>query len=184
MRSRNREDAPALWVDHQIGRLQVTVDDALLMRMLERFGHVADHLTAAPHVALSHDEPQSAVGSPPQARLLGTRFQIAIGRISRPIKTEGLGTSFAHRHPPEDCVNGQVGLIDRGQCADQPVERDALDELHGHETVVLVLADVIDRGDAGMVESRNGPRLAPQSGDLTAVDKGVSQNLERNHTVQ
>ena len=45
----------------------------------------------------------------------------------------------------------------------------ALEQLHHQEMPVLVLPDVVDRADVGMVKRRGGARLPPEPGDRQLV---------------
>ena len=53
--------------------------------------------------------------------------------------------------------------------ADEVLEGLAFEQLHDDEVLALVLADVVDRADVGVVQGRRGPRLAPEALDGARV---------------
>jgi len=76
----------SLRVDDQIRGFEVAVDDTLRVCVRERFGHVANHLAAAPHVAPRHDQAERIVRSRTLAGFLGTSLRLAIRVITRPVE--------------------------------------------------------------------------------------------------
>ena len=72
-----------------------------------------------------------------------------------------------------------------GLSSDAVLERLALQELHGDEGLALVLVDVVDRTDVGVVEGGAGLGLAPEplQGDLVAEEL-LRQELQRDESVE
>jgi len=49
------------------------------------------------------------------------------------------------------------------------LQRHAIQELHGDERLAALLADVVNRADVGMVESRRGLRFTLKTGNSLGV---------------
>jgi hypothetical protein len=64
-------------------------------------------------------------------------------------------------------------------------EGDAIEKFHGDERLAILLADVIDRADIGMVEGGSGLRLALKAAEgLGIFGDFVGQKLERHKAMQ
>ncbi len=50
-----------------------------------------------------------------------------------------------------------------GPSRDAVLERHAIQELHGNEGLIFVLADLVNGADVGMVQGRGGARLAAET---------------------
>jgi len=61
----------------------------------------------------------------------------------------------------------------------------AIDELHGDEGDIVLLADVVDGADARMVESGRGVRFAAKAfQSLRVLSHAIGQEFQRDGTVQ
>jgi hypothetical protein len=61
----------------------------------------------------------------------------------------------------------------------------AVEIFHGEERLTLVLTDVVNRADIGMIQRRCGLRLAPEADQrLRVFGNLIRQKLESNETVQ
>jgi hypothetical protein len=58
--------------------------------------------------------------------------------------------------------SGSVPVQEPLQLADDDLEPQAIDELHGIEPDIAVLADLVDRHDVGVVQLGRGPGLAAE----------------------
>src|SRR6202167_4804153 len=84
-----------------------------------------------------------------------------IGRLDVAMH-DSLGMRCVQRIGNLDCQSEQnVGL--HGPTGDAMLERDSIQELHRDEAFALVLADVINGADVGMVKCSWRPRLAPKT---------------------
>ena len=109
--------------DHQVGRLQIAVDDAHAVRVRER------------------------------------------------------GEALHHQ------VGGALGR-ERTEALDHVLERLAADELHHHQPLPVVLEQLEDGGDAGMIEARDGDGFGAEApGDFRIVQLGV-EDLDRDIAVE
>ena len=73
-----------------------------------------------------------------------------------------------------ECVgdfNGEGNELIAGKraTADEMVERDAIEELHGDEGLALVLPDIVDGANVGMVESGRGLSFATETGQSLGI---------------
>ena len=65
------------------------------------------------------------------------------------------------------------------------LERDAIEEFHGDEGMPLVLADVVDRADVGMIQGRGSLRLALEAAEGLRIARDVvGQELHGDETVK
>src|SRR6185437_12889387 len=68
---------------------------------------------------------------------------------------------------------------------DEVLQRNPIQELHYDEGLVLILPDVVNGADVGVIQSRRGLRLALKSGQgLWVAEHLIGQELEGNKTVQ
>ena len=80
-------------------------------------------------------------------------------------------------------VQQLIGLDRFGR--DTLLQRLALEQLHGDEGLALVLIDVMDGADAGMVEGRCGARFTLKSlKRLVVSGQGLGKELQRDHAPQ
>src|SRR6185436_18727395 len=65
------------------------------------------------------------------------------------------------------------------------LQRRALQILHGDERAAVLLADVVDRADVGMVERRGGPGFTLKAAQGLGITRQIAgDELERHRTVQ
>src|SRR5690348_14351328 len=68
---------------------------------------------------------------------------------------------------------------------DEVLQRNPIQELHHDESFVLVLPDVVNGANVGMIQSRGGLRLALKSGQgLWVAEDLIGQELEGNKAMQ
>ena len=68
---------------------------------------------------------------------------------------------------------------------DAMLQRRPVEELHDEERAAVLLADVVDGADVGVVQRRRGPRLAAESGQgLGIVGEVWRQELQRDEALQ
>ena len=82
---------------------------------------------------------------------------------------DALGVGGAERAGDLDRVGDRLGDRQPAVAADAVLERLALDVLEDDERRAVVLAGVDDADDVGVVELRDGPRLAPEALELVGV---------------
>ena len=67
----------------------------------------------------------------------------------------------------------------------QIVERLAANELHHHqELVLLLMVQFVDRGDAGVIETREGNRLGPEALEHVGVGQIGIEDLDCDLTIE
>ena len=77
----------------------------------------------------------------------------------------------------------QIGL-ERAP-GDAMLQRRPVEELHDEERAAVLLADVVDGADVGVIQRRRGPRLAAESGQrLGIVGEVGRQELQRDEALQ
>ena len=65
------------------------------------------------------------------------------------------------------------------------LQRHAIEKLHGDERMPILLADLVNRADVGMVQRRRRPRLAPEPLQrLRVVCNLIGQKFQRNKPAQ
>ncbi len=80
-------------------------------------------------------------------------------------------------------VGGALGR-ERAEALDHVLERLAADELHHHQPLAVVLEQLVDGGDAGMVEARDGDGFgAEPARHFGIVQLGV-EDLDRDFAVE
>ena len=131
-------------VHQQVGRLDVAVDDAQLVGVVQRLGRLDAPLGHA-----------AEVGRVARRRARSTAA--ARGAVSAPARRpprDVRPSSAAPRRPAGRCA-AQLG-DDGGQGL-------ALDELHGVVVDAALAADGVDRHDVGVVQAGRGPRLVVEA---------------------
>ena len=197
------EPEVAARVDHQVPRLDVAVEHALLVRVVERLGRLD---AEAGHRA----EERPVVRQPRRGRTCvllaglrgrdgGNRRDRAIlegvarrrGRVSEPVSHEtGKLPDVKSRGEGPGCsrVGGRPlapRVFEPAEIPDDGGERPALDELHGVVMHALLTAHRVDRHDVRVVEQRRGVRLELEPLPLPRIECGrVRQDLERDPTAQ
>ena len=69
--------------------------------------------------------------------------------------------------------------------ADQVLQRLAVKELHGDEALALLLPDLVDGADIGVVQGRGGLGLAPEAFQcLRVLGHVIGQELEGNEATE
>ena len=69
--------------------------------------------------------------------------------------------------------------------SDPVLKRHAVQKLHGDERLAVLLADVVNRADVGMIQRGSGLRFALKAGErLRVAGNLVGQELERDEAVQ
>ena len=83
------------------------------------------------------------------------------------------------------CMQSSAASVRRAALArDERLERLAAHELHDHQPLAVVLEQLVDRGDAGMIEARDGDRLGAETpGDRGIVQLGV-EDLDRDFAMK
>ena len=114
------------------------------------------------------------VGAPSDVRA-GSHFrqpEIENLRVPAIRDEEVRGLDVAMDDPCGVCGLQRVGDLDRKQqqhvdvdraASDSMLQRHALEELHDDEGVAVLLADVVNRADVGMVQRGRGPRFSPEA---------------------
>jgi len=83
-----------------------------------------------------------------------------------------------------DCQREQSFVIER-PARNQMFERDAVQELHDDERVAIVLADLVDGADIGMIERGRGARFAAKAFEGLLVSRQlVWQEFKGNEAAQ
>ena len=77
----------------------------------------------------------------------------------------------------------QIGF--KGLAGDAVLQHDAIQKLHGDKCFPILLANVINGADVGMVQSRRSLRLAPKTGEHIWITRNIfGQEFERDKTLQ
>ena len=128
--------------EHQVGGLDVAVDHAPAVRVVQTIRHVGHEL--------GHGvEPLPASGGGVRQARRGLILRRRHGPL-RPKLRHGLRDGRFHQR-----VRARVDHV-----AQHVVERLPVDQVHGVEVVAVVLADGVDRNDVGVVQLGRGLRLA------------------------
>jgi hypothetical protein len=89
---------------------------------------------------------------------------------------KGISGLYADAHEPLD--------IDWLR-TDEVFESDAVEEFHGDEGAAVLLTDVVNRANVGMIQSGCGLRLALETGECLRVSGDLlRQELQRNEAMQ
>ena len=148
----------ALGIQQKVGRLDVAVDDAVLVGGVQRLGRLdaKPHRSAAvflPFFRLGREEGNARGGAIAD---LGRFGHLAVQRgLDR---VDGVGGRGAGGGPPRPT-----------QLRQRPIERLAVDELHGVEMDAPLHADRIHGNDMGVVQLCRGLRFVLEAGDPARV---------------
>ena len=163
----------AATVQQQVARLDVAVDDAHLVGVVQRLRRLDAQLRHAPEV------------SPARA----ASRQRRVRRRRRPPSSAEAGAAVGRRRRPRRRSVGGVGRRRRACRPPQPPDhvgqRAAVDELHGVEVDAALAADGEDRHDVGVVQARRRPRLVLEALQVARVHRRRErQHLQRHPPIQ
>ncbi len=125
------ESRPAVLAQDDVGRLDVAVQDAVVVRVDQGLRHLTQDLEAADH---------------PVVGRVGT----GLGR-----GCAGVFRIAAIRDGLKDIEHSQAGRVAAAQVGNHPGERLTLHVVHAEERDPILLADAVDRDDPRVLQARN-----------------------------
>ena len=170
--------APA--VDDQVRRLDVAVEHALLVGVLEGLGG----LEAQPGRLLEEGRGTMAASRPATVGPIAGRASAGVGTPGCAGVTSRVDIDAVEARPGWESGRAAV-RIPAAERVDPIGEGRAVDELHGVVVDAALAADRVDRDDVGVVQMRGRLGLDAEPGDLPRVDGGGErEDLQGHPTAQ